>query len=309
MPTISDFLTPEALRKLDSLSVRSRFVVEGSQAGAHRSPLKGASVEFADRREYVKGDNLRNLDWKVFGRTERYYVRQFEEETSLRVHVVIDGSGSMGYGSGPLTKYQYACRLAASLGYIVSRQQDALGLTIYDNEVRELVPARSGPRHLRLFIERLGAHEPQQITDTGKALHALAGHDLAPRPDRADLSDLFDNPEAVFNAVAHFRKKMHDVIVIQVLDPVELDLSINSVAEFIDLETGEKLEIDPVAARARIQEGAAKVDRRHARKVRRPQRGLPPRLDRRELRGLRASIPDRAKEDESVIRLSFHSSH
>lgn len=249
MPSISDFLTPEMLRKLDTLSVRSRFVVEGSQAGGHRSPLKGASVEFADRREYVKGDNLRNLDWKVFGRTERYYIRQFEEETSLRVHVVIDGSGSMSYGSGPLTNYQYACRIAASLGYIVSRQQDALGLTIFDNEVRELVPARSGPRHLRLFIERLAAHEPRHVTDTGKALHALAGL-ISRRGLIVLMSDLFDNPDAVFNAVAHFRKKMHDVIVIQILDPVELDLSINSVAEFIDLETGEKLEIDPVAARA-----------------------------------------------------------
>jgi uncharacterized protein (DUF58 family) len=250
MASISDFLTAEALKKLDTLTIRSRFVVEGSQSGGHRSPLKGASVEFADRRTYVKGDNLRNLDWKVFGRTERYYIRQFEEETSLRVHVVIDGSASMAFGSPhQLTKYQYACRIAASLGYMVSKQQDSLGLTIYDNIVREYVPARSGARHLRLFIDRLAAHEPAAVTNTGEALHALAGM-VSRRGLIVLISDLFDDPEAIFNALAHFRKKMHDVIVLQLLDPIELELSLNSVAEFTDLETGEKIEIDPVAARA-----------------------------------------------------------
>ena len=250
MASISDFLTAEAMRKLEQLAIRSRHVVEGSQSGGHRSPLKGASVEFADRREYVKGDNLRNLDWKVFGRTERYYIRQFEEETSLRVHVIIDGSGSMSYGSAGLpTKYQFACRIAAALGYITSKQQDALGLTIYDNEVRDMVPARSGTRHLRLFCDRLARHDPKQVTDTGRALHALAGM-LSKRGLVVLLTDCFDNPDAIFNALAHFRKKMHDVILLQVLDPVELELFIGSVAEFLDLETGEKLEIDPLAARA-----------------------------------------------------------
>src|ERR1700744_6482595 len=132
MASITDLLSPEAMKKLEMLVVRSRYVSEGSMSGAHKSPLKGQSVEFADRREYVKGDNLRHLDWKVFGRTERYYIRQFEEETSLRVNVIIDASGSMGYSGAPtrLTKYAYACRLAAALGYLVSKQQDSLGLTI-----------------------------------------------------------------------------------------------------------------------------------------------------------------------------------
>ncbi len=249
MPSITDYLTPEAMKKLEQLAVRSRYVSEGSMSGGHKSPLKGQSVEFADRREYVKGDNLRSLDWKVFGRTERYYIRQFEEETSLRVHVVLDGSGSMAYGSqGRMTKYEYASRIAVALGYIVSKQQDSLGLTIYDNEVRDMVPARSGTRHLRLVIDRLAAHKPKAVTNTGKALHALAGM-LSKRGLVVLLSDCFDDPDAIFNALAHFRKKMHDVILLQILDPVELELSINSVAEFIDLETGEKLELDPVSAR------------------------------------------------------------
>ena len=132
MASLNDLLTPEALRKLESLSIRSRYVVEGFRAGLHASPLKGASVEFADHRQYVKGDNLRNLDWKVFGRTERHYIKRFEEETSLRTQIVIDGSASMGYGGNKngQNKYQYACRLAASLGYIINKQQDAVGLTI-----------------------------------------------------------------------------------------------------------------------------------------------------------------------------------
>ena len=255
MAGITDFLTPEAMRKLETLALRSRYVVEGFRAGMHASPLKGASVEFADHRQYVKGDNLRHLDWKVFGRTERYHIKRFEEETSLRTHVVLDGSGSMAYGSGGrVSKYQYACRLAAALGYIVSRQQDALGLTIFDEEIRAHVPARSGSRHLRHFIELLAAHQPQKQTDTGRALHALAEM-ISRRGLIVLLSDLFDNSDAIFRAIAHFRKKMHDVILLQVLDPCELDLAIDRVAEFIDMETGERLEIDPALARIAYKRG------------------------------------------------------
>lgn len=255
MAGIADFLTPEAMRKLETLAIRSRHVASGAQSGGHKSPFKGQSVEFADRRIYTKGDNLRDLDWKVFGRTERYYIRQYEEETSLRVNVIIDASASMAYSGAPgrLTKYAYACRVAAALGYIVSKQQDGLGLTIYDHTVREMVPARGGPRHLRLFMERLAAHEPKDVTDTGKALHALAEM-LSRRGLVVLMSDCFDDPEAIFHSLAHFRKKMHDVILLQVLDPVELELSIDRVAEFIDLETGEKLEIDPTQVRIAYKE-------------------------------------------------------
>jgi len=249
MAGITDFLSPETMRKLESLVVRSRYVVEGFRAGMHASPLKGASIEFADHRQYVKGDSLRNLDWKVFGRTERYYVKRFEEETSLRTHIIIDGSGSMAYASeGQPTKYQYACRVAAALGYIVAHQQDSLGLTIYDDAIRQEIPARSGMRHLRVFVERLAAHEPKNRTETGRALHTLA-ESISRRGLIILISDLFDDPEAVFHAIAHFRKKMHDVVLLQILDPCELDLSIDSVAEFIDMETGEKLELDPALAR------------------------------------------------------------
>lgn len=246
---ISDFLSPETMRKLQALMVRSRHVVEGFQAGMHASPLKGASVEFTDYRQYVKGDNLRTLDWKALGRTERYYIKQFEEETNLRVHVLLDGSGSMGYASGQLpSKYRYGCHLAAALGYIVSKQQDSLGLSIFDNAIRQHVPALSGSRHFRTFLEKLAEHEPRNCTDTGQALHALAEM-ISRRGVIVLISDLFDDPEAVFRALAHFRKKMHDVILLQVLDPSELELDIERVAEFVDMETGERLELDPGLAR------------------------------------------------------------
>jgi uncharacterized protein (DUF58 family) len=249
MASITDLLTPEAIRKLGTLAIRSRYVVEGFRAGMHSSPLKGASVEFADHRQYVKGDNLRTIDWKVFGRTERHYVKRFEEETSLRTQVVIDGSASMGYaGPGSPTKYEYACRIAASLAYIINRQQDAVGLSIFDEEIRTHISAGSGSRHLRLIADRMIEHKPSGKTNTGRSLHALA--DVFSRRGLIVLiSDLFDNEDAVFRAIAHFRKKMHDVILIQTLDLTELELSMDKVVEFVDMETGERLELDPAQAR------------------------------------------------------------
>ena len=250
MASITDFLSPESMRKIEALAIRSRYVVEGFRAGMHASPLKGASIEFADHRQYAKGDNLRSIDWKVFGRTERHYIKRYEEETSLRVQIIIDVSGSMGYASAGLpTKYEYAGRAAAALAYLITKQQDAVGLTLYDHKIREQVPSRSGSRHLRLILERLAAHTPRDKTNTGEALHALA-EIISRRGLIVIMSDLFDDPLAVFQAIAHFRKKMHDVILLQILDPFELDLPMGRLAEFLDMETGEKLELDPALARA-----------------------------------------------------------
>jgi uncharacterized protein (DUF58 family) len=255
MASISDFLTPEVLRKLESLAIRSRYVAEGAQSGGHKSKLKGQSVEFADRREYVKGDNLRHLDWKVFGRTEKYFIRQFEEETSLRVHILLDASASMGFSGGHdrPTKYEYCGRLAAALAYLVTRQQDSVSLTLYDSEIRDRLPCRGGARHLRLVVERLAANSPRNVTDTGHALHALAGQ-LSRRGLIVLMSDCFDSPEAIFSAIAHFRKRMNDVVLLQVLDPVELELSLETVSEFVDMETGERVEVDPAHARKAYKE-------------------------------------------------------
>jgi uncharacterized protein (DUF58 family) len=242
-------LTPDAMQRLAALALRSRYVVEGSRAGQHASPLKGASVEFADHRAYVKGDSLRQLDWKVLGRTERLYVKQFREETNLRVHVLLDVSGSMAFSSGGRpTKHAYGCGLAAALGYLVTVQQDSLGLFAFDRALRAELPARSGSRHFRRFLEELARHAPEGGTDTGLALHALAER-LARRGLVVLISDLFDDADAVFRALAHFRKKRHDVIVFQVLDPAELELDVPRGSELVDLETGERLEVDADLAR------------------------------------------------------------
>lgn len=250
MGAMDELLGPETVQKLRRLLLRSRSVVEGNRSGGHKSPLRGASMEFADYRAYAKGDNLRSLDWKVFGRTERFYVKQFEEETNLRVIFLVDGSASMGFSSGSApTKYRYACQLAAALGFLVTSQHDALGLAVFDQSLRTELPAKSGSRQLRNVVETLVSLEPSGKTATGDSLHTLADK-ISRRGLIILLSDLMDDPEGVFGAVAHFRKKHHDVIVLQILDPLEMDLTSRESLHLIDMEDGQRLEIDPVLARA-----------------------------------------------------------
>jgi uncharacterized protein (DUF58 family) len=249
MPGFSDFLTSETMRRLDHLVLGSRWTAEGGRAGRHSSVLKGASVEFRDHRDYVQGDSLRHLDWKLFGRSERYFIKQFHEETSLRVHLVLDASASMAFRhSGTTTKFEFARELAAAAAYLAHHQQDSVGLVIYDDEVRRWLPARGGNRHIRNFLEALAAHQPGGNTDTGKALEALA-EGMSRRGLVLMMSDLLDAPEAVFRALAHFRRRGHDVILVQVLDPAELDLPFDGVSDFIDMETGERLEADAALVR------------------------------------------------------------
>lgn len=249
MGGFSDFLTAETMRKLDHLVLGSRWTAEGGRAGRHSSVLKGASVEFRDHRDYVQGDSLRHLDWKLFGRSERYFIKQFQEETSLRVHFVLDASASMAFRhSGKLTKYQFARELTAAGAYLAHHQQDSIGLVIYDDQVRRWLPTKGGNRHVRNFLEALGTHEPGGRTDTGKALEALA-EGMARRGLVLMLSDLLDAPEAVFRALAHFRRRGHDVVLVQVLDPAELDLPFDGASDFIDMETGERLEADAALVR------------------------------------------------------------
>jgi uncharacterized protein (DUF58 family) len=249
MSGFSDFLTAETMRKLDHLVLGSRWTAEGGRAGRHSSVLKGASVEFRDHRDYVQGDSLRHLDWKLFGRSERYFIKQFQEETSLRVHFVLDASASMAFRhSGSLTKYQFARELTAAGAYLAHHQQDSIGLVIYDDQVRRWLPTKGGNRHVRNFLEALGTHEPGGRTDTGKALEALA-EGMARRGLVLMLSDLLDAPEAVFRALAHFRRRGHDVVLVQVLDPAELDLPFDGASDFIDMETGERLEADAALVR------------------------------------------------------------
>lgn len=249
MASFTEFLSAQTMRRLDNLTLSSRLTAEGGRSGRHSSALKGASVEFRDHRDYVQGDSLRHLDWKVFGRSERYYIKQFQEETSLRVHLVLDASASMDFKhSGLCAKFEFARELAAAAGYLAYRQQDSVGLVIYDDEVRRWLPTKGGSRHIRHFLESLASHKPGGKTDTGKALESLA-EGMARRGLVLMMSDLLDAPEAVFRALAHFRRRGHDVVLIHVLDPAELDLPFDGVSDFIDMETGERLEADATLIR------------------------------------------------------------
>jgi len=243
---LTELLTDRQLRLLDRLVLQSRHVVEGSLAGRHRSPLKGASSEFSEHRAYIQGDDPRNIDWKVLGRTDRYYVRRFEDETLLRVYFVVDGSASMGYGSGTLTKYNYACRLAAALAYVTVKDRDAVGLYLYSSETHAVLPAKNSMSHLNSFVHTLMEREPASKTSTAPTLHQIAGT-IRRRALIIILSDLFDDEGDLSRALAHFRKQRHDVIVLHTLDPRELDLEFPKGGRFQDPETGEEIVTDPRA--------------------------------------------------------------
>ncbi|MBN2302651.1 MAG: DUF58 domain-containing protein [Lentisphaerae bacterium] len=241
---ISAFLKAEELHKLGRLVLLSRYVVEGNLAGAHRSPNKGASSEFADHRAYMEGDDPKHIDWKVFGRTDRYYVKRFEDETNLRVYLIIDNSNSMHYGSDTTTKFQYACHLAAALGYVVVKMRDSIGLYLFSDKIEAKVNAANSFNHLNNLLIQLQEHKPGKETKIAESLHMIA-ESVRKRALIVIISDLFDEPSEINLALSHFRKMHHDVIVCHTLDPMEMDLSFRRGCEFMDMETGETISADP----------------------------------------------------------------
>ncbi|MCX5658556.1 MAG: DUF58 domain-containing protein [Planctomycetota bacterium] len=245
--TIDRFLEPRILRALARLPLTSRRVVEGAMVGSHRSPFKGYSTEFAEHREYVLGDDLRHLDWRVFSRTERYYIKRYEENTNLRAFLLVDCSASMGFPrqrkAGQITKYDYACHLAAGLAYVLVRQTDPVGLYLFNNDLVASIPAMRSMSHLRRMLRTLDEAAPTGRTAAGKALSSVAGQ-LKRRGLLIIISDLMDEPEKIVDALAHFRHRGHDAIVIQVLDDAELNFRITQTCTFRDMETGEKLAVD-----------------------------------------------------------------
>lgn len=239
------FLEPSALARVKNLAVAARGVVEGFISGLHQSPYKGFSVEFAEHRKYSPGDNLRHLDWRILGRSDRLYVKQYEQETNLRAQILLDTSASMAYGSSAgITKLEYGSYLAAVLTYLLMKQQDAVGLTTFDSKVRLDLPAGTSPRHFDEIMHRLEAVRPGQLTDMAATLPRLAAR-LNRRCLIVLISDLYDDAEAVEHALRHLRAKRHEVIVFHILDKAEVDLPFRETASFIDLETGEHLEVDP----------------------------------------------------------------
>jgi uncharacterized protein (DUF58 family) len=237
-------LEPRALRKLENLRLAARGVVEGFIAGLHRSPYHGFSVEFSEYRKYAPGDDLKHFDWKAYAKTDKSYIKQYEEETNLKAYLLLDVSASMGYGSAGLPKLEYGCYLAASLAHLLVRQQDSVGLVTFHREIDGYLPPRSGPMHLRDLVTVLERQEARESTGIAKAFH-----DLAERIKRRGLivviSDLLDDPAAVLGGLAHFRQKKHEVIVFHVLDPDETEFPFDGMTTFRDLETGARLQVLP----------------------------------------------------------------
>ncbi|HEX3726452.1 MAG TPA: DUF58 domain-containing protein [Pirellulales bacterium] len=244
------FLDPRTLAKLEGLELRARSIVEGYVSGAHRSPYHGFSIEFAEHREYSPGDDLRYVDWKVFGKTDKFYLKQYEQETNLVSHLLVDTSESMRYQSdkAPLSKLEYAQCVAASLAYLILEQQDSVGMVTFDNEVRALVRAGSNPSHLKQLLYVMENSVPERKTRTGPIFHDLAER-LKRRGLIVILSDLFDDVAAMLAGLKHFRHRRHEVVVFHVLDPAELDFPFRETTLFRGLEQLPDVLADPRALR------------------------------------------------------------
>jgi len=230
------------------LELQARLIVEGYLSGMHKSPYHGFSVEFAQHREYVPGDDIKHIDWKVYGRTGRFFLKQYEEETNLVCWLLLDVSESMQYASGPVSKYDYACLVAAALSYLVLHQQDSVGLVTFDDQVRRFLRPLSQPSHLKQIVQLMNQGAAREKTKLAPIFH-----DLAERINRLALvvvlSDLFDEVEDILAGLKHLRHKRHEVVVLHVLDAAELDFPFQEATLFRGLEAFPELLTDPRSLR------------------------------------------------------------
>ena len=244
----SSYLDPLAISRGESLGILARNVVEGYRVGEHRSPFKGFAIEFAQHREYTIGDDPRHLDWKVLGRTDRYYIKQYEQDTNFVVHLLLDGSESMTYGSGKITKLHYAKALAACLAYLVLLQRDAVAVGVFDTQTREYIPRTDNLGKIHHIMNRLAAFEATQPTSLGVAMTDLSRIAKA-KGIVIVLSDLFDDEEGFERGLQQLRFSGHEVIVFHVLDPDELEFPFKGRVEFIGLEGSPTLKTNPADIR------------------------------------------------------------
>jgi uncharacterized protein (DUF58 family) len=267
-PSVETLLDPEAISKAEALGLHARYVVEGYMAGEHKSPYRGFAVEFAQHREYSHGDDTRHLDWKVLGRTDRYYIKQYEQETNYVANVLLDGSESMKYGSGKLTKLQYGKMLAACLAYLILHQRDAVAVGLFDTTMRDYSPRTDSKATIHTLMARLAAFEPKEQTNIATVLH-----DMARQTRRKGIviviSDFFDDEQAVLDGIQHLRFGGNEVIVFHVMDPYELEFPFMGLVEFEGLEQVPKILTRPSeirrsylreveAFRLRLRNGAEK---------------------------------------------------
>lgn len=231
----TQYLDPEVLQKLGDLELVAREVVEGLRVGSHRSPLRGFSTEFAHHRQYAPGDPIRSIDWRVFGRTERYFTKLYEAETNFDCHILIDSSASMSYGSGKVNKLEYAKFLAASIAYMVLKQRDSVGLSVFDSEVRAYMPPRSSMGVILEIDRMLRVTQPVPKTTIAKQLHDIAIL-MKRRSFVVLISDLFSDVDDIMAGLDHLKFDGHNVVVIQPLDPYELEFPFKGTWRFEGLE-------------------------------------------------------------------------
>jgi uncharacterized protein (DUF58 family) len=262
----ASFLAPATLARLGSLELKARAIVEGFMNGLHRSPFKGFSVEFAEYRQYLPGDDLATLDWKVYGRTDRHFVKKFEEETNLECHILLDISRSMGFGTTGVTKLQYGSYLAGALAYLMNRQRDAVGFIAFDEAIVEMRPASARPGHLTSILVTLERLTLGSRTNVAKPLRDLA-EAIRKRGLVVLISDLLDDADRVLEGLRHFKYRGTDVIVFQILDPAELTFPYEEAARFRDSETALEVVAVPATVREQYLEAIGELQARYKREL------------------------------------------
>ncbi len=253
MENYQRYLNPQTLASLEGLDLQARMIVEGYVAGLHASPYHGFSVEFAEHREYVAGDDIRHVDWKVWSKTDKLYLKQYEEETNLLTYLLLDTSESMAYASeGNVSKLQYAQWIAAAIGYMVLQQQDSVSLSTFDDGVRRFLRPSGQPSHLKELFQVMDQHPARQKSDMGVVFHDLAER-FKKRGVVVVLSDMFDDIPRILTGLKHLRHRRHEVIVFHILDPAEIDFPFRDTTLFKGMEGAGEILTDPHALRAGYQ--------------------------------------------------------
>ena len=237
-------LDPTAIQRAEALGLHARFVVEGYMSGEHKSPYRGFAIEFTQHREYVPGDDVRHIDWKVLGRTDRYYLKQYEQETNYVAHLLLDGSASMRYGSGSVSKMQYGKMMAACLSYLILHQRDAVAVGLFDSQVRSYLPRTGNLASIHNIMEVLAGFDPTEQTNIAQVLHDTAGQ-IKRKGIVIIISDLFDDEQRILEGIQHLRFGGNEVIVFHTMDPFELEFPFQGLVEFDGLEVPQKIMTRP----------------------------------------------------------------
>lgn len=236
------YLDVEVISQLGGLEIIAREIVEGFIAGLHRSPHYGFNVEFSEHRQYHPGDEIRYIDWRIYGKSDKYFIKQFEADTNLKAYILLDVSKSMGFkhNSKSLSKFEYSVYLSASLGYLILKQRDAVGLVLFSNGILSYIPAKSNPAHIKTIINEIEKFKPSKTTDISSTFHELAER-LKRRCFIIIISDLFDNFESILSGLQHFRHKNHEILLFHILDNAELEFPYEQQILFIDIEDGSQI--------------------------------------------------------------------